>query len=189
MTESSKPDSKKGRPTPKRREATQKHQALAPIKTKEEKKRARELTKSARIAARAAYMRGDESALPARDRGPARRFVRDYVDSRRSVGEYFLPIIFIVLLLTMIPVGTSTNAEGLPKVPMTQVISIGIMYSVLLISVLDGIRLNRKIKKAVAAKFPDTSLKGLGMYGWLRSTQMRRMRAPKPLVKAGEKIN
>ena len=189
MTESSKADSKKGRPTPKRREATQKHHSLAPIKTKEEKKRARDAAKSARIAARAAYMRGDESALPARDRGPSRKFVRDYVDSRRSVGEFFLPIIFVVLILTMIPTSTTKNDEGLPQVPMTQVISIAIMYSVLLVSVLDGIRLSRKIKKAVEAKFPGTSTKGLGMYGWLRSTQMRRMRAPKPQVKAGAKVN
>ena len=63
------------------------------------------------------------------------------------------------------------------------------MYAVLLVSVLDGIRLSRKIKKAVEAKFPGTPLKGLGMYGWLRSTQMRRMRAPKPQVTAGTKIN
>jgi hypothetical protein len=188
MTESSKAE-KKGRPTPKRREATQKHHSLAPIKTKEEKRRAKEAAKAARIAARAAYMRGDESALPARDRGPARKFVRDYIDSRRSIGEYFLPIIFVVLILTMIPTGTSTNAEGLPKVPLTQVISIAIMYAVLLVSILDGIRLSRKIKKAVAEKFPGTPLKGLGMYGWLRSTQMRRMRAPKPQVTAGTKIN
>ena len=88
----------------------------------------------------------------------------------------------------MIPTKTTTNAEGLPQVPMTQVISIAIMYSVLLISILDGIRLNRKIKKLVLAKFPDASTKGIGMYGFLRSTQMRRMRAPKPQVKAGDKI-
>jgi hypothetical protein len=188
MTQSSSESSKKGRPTPKRREATQKHHALAPIKTKEEKKRARAQAKDARLAARQAYMRGDESALPARDRGPARKFVRDFIDSRRSVGEYFLPIIFIVLILTMIPTTTTKNAEGLPKVPMTQVISIAIMYTVLFISVIDGLILSRKIKKLVAAKFPGTSLKGLGLYGWLRSTQMRRMRSPKPQVKAGSKI-
>jgi len=181
--------SKKGRPTPKRRDATSKHHALAPVVTKEEKKRAREAAKIARTSAREAYMRGDENALPARDRGPARKFVRDYVDSRRSVGEFFLPIIFIVLLLTIIPTSTTKNADGLSQVPMTQVISIGIMYTVLIISVLDGVRLNRKIKKAVAAKFPGTALRGLGMYGWLRSTQMRRMRTPKPQVKAGEKIS
>jgi hypothetical protein len=180
---------KKGRPTPKRSEATQKHHTLAPIKTKEEKKRAREAAKVARTAARAAYLRGDESALPARDRGPVRKFVRDYVDSRRSIGEFFLPVIFVVLILTMIPTKTTTNAEGLPQVPMTQVISIAIMYTVLLISVLDGVRLNRKIKKIVTAKFPGTNTRGLGLYGWLRSTQMRRMRTPKPHVKAGDTVN
>ena len=188
MTQTPSESSKKGRPTPKRREATAKHHSLAPIKTKEEKKRAREAAKAVRISAREAYMRGDESALPARDRGPARKFVRDFVDSRRSVGEYFLPVIFIVLILTMIPTSTTKNAEGSPQVPMTQVISIAIMYSVLVISVLDGVRLNRKIKKAVAARYPGTALRGLGMYGWLRSTQMRRMRTPKPQVKAGAKI-
>lgn len=182
-------ESKKGRPTPKRSEATQKHHALAPIKTKEEKKRAKDAAKAARVAARAAYMRGDESALPARDKGPVKKFVRDYIDSRRSVGEYFLPVIFVVLLLTLIPTKGRTNADGLPQIPFTQILSIAIMYAVLLISVLDGVRLNRKIKKVVAAKFPDAPLRGLGMYGWLRSTQMRRMRTPKPTRKAGEKIN
>jgi hypothetical protein len=180
--------SKKGRPTPKRREAEQKHHSLAPIKTKEEKKRARELAKASRIAAREAYMRGDESALPARDRGPARKFVRDYIDSRRSIGEYFLPIIFVVLILTMIPQEVKTNADGLKEVPTTQLISIAIMYSVLVISILDGVRLNRKIKKLVAERFPGTNLRGLGLYGWLRSTQMRKMRTPKPQIKPGTKI-
>lgn len=181
-------EDKKGRPTPKRSEATQKRHTLAPLKTKEEKKRAREAAKVARAAARAAYLRGDESALPARDRGPVRKFVRDYIDSRRSIGEYFLPVIFVVLILTMIPTKTTTNSEGLPQIPMTQVISIAIMYSVLLISVLDGVRLNRKIKKLVEARFPGTNTRGLGLYGWLRSTQMRRMRTPKPQVKTGQSI-
>ena len=98
MTQSAQQPPKKGRPTPKRSEATQKRQTLAPIKGKENKKRAREEAKAARIAARAAYMRGDESALPLRDRGPVKRYVRDFIDSRRSIGEYFLPIIFVVLV-------------------------------------------------------------------------------------------
>lgn len=188
MTQSPQQPAKKGRPTPKRSEATQKRKSLAPVKGRENKKRARKEAKVARIAARAAYMRGEESALPLRDRGPVKKYVRDYVDSRRSIGEFFLPIIFIVLLLTMIPTKTTTNSEGLPQIPMTQVLSIAVMYSVLLIAVLDGVRLNRKIKKLVLAKFPGASTKGIGMYGFLRSTQMRRMRAPKPQVKAGDKI-
>ncbi|MEY2629007.1 MAG: hypothetical protein RL066_823, partial [Actinomycetota bacterium] len=46
------------------------------------------------------------------------------------------------------------------------------MYAVLLLAVVDGFFLSRKIRKAVAEKFPGTSTKGLGMYAWLRSTQM-----------------
>jgi hypothetical protein len=179
-------DSKKGRPTPRRKDAQPKRHTLAPVVTKDEKKRLREETRVARLAAREAYMRGEESALPARDRGPARRFVRDYIDARRSIGEYFLPIIFIVLLLTLIP--TSATVGDNKGIPITQLLSIGVMYSVLIVSVLDGFILTRKIRKAVSARFPDTPVKGLGMYGWLRSTQMRRMRTPKPQVKAGAKI-
>jgi hypothetical protein len=169
-------ENKKGRPTPKRKDAVaaRKVSSLAPASTKEEKKRAKEAARAARIAARAAYMRGDENALPARDKGPVKKFVRNFVDSRRSIGEYFLPIIFIVLIFTLIPS------------PIFQIGSIIIMYGVLLISVIDGYFLSRKIREAVFAKFPDATLKGLGMYGWLRSTQMRRMRTPKPQIKVGD---
>jgi hypothetical protein len=174
MSEST--DDKKGRPTPKRKdaEAARKVSPLAPATTKAQKAKAKEAARAARIAQREAYVRGDESALPLRDKGPVKRFVRNYVDSRRSVGEYFLPIIFVVLILTLIP----------SKV--FQLGSILIMYSVLLISVVDGFFLSRKLKRAVSEKFPEAELKGVGMYGWLRSTQMRRMRTPRPAIKRGE---
>ena len=97
-----------------------------------------------------------------------------------------MPIIFLVLLLTLIP--TSATVGDNKGIPITQLLSIGVMYSVLIVSVIDGFVLTRKIRKAVSARFPDTPVKGLGMYGWLRSTQMRRMRTPKPQVKAGAKI-
>jgi hypothetical protein len=170
------PEVRKGRPTPKRKEAeaARKVSSLAPASTKAEKQRAKAAAREARIATRAAYLRGDENALPFRDKGPVKKFVRNYVDSRRSIGEFFLPVIFIVLLLTLIP----------SKV--FQLVSIAIMYSVLVISVVDGFLLSRKLKKEVTAKFPGAELKGIGMYGWLRSTQMRRMRTPKPAIKAGE---
>jgi len=170
------PEVKKGRPTPKRKEAeaARKVSSLAPASTKAEKQRAKAAAREARIATRAAYLRGDENALPFRDKGPVKKFVRNYVDSRRSIGEFFLPVIFIVLLLTLIP----------SKV--FQLVSIAIMYSVLVISVVDGFLLSRKLKKEVTTKFPGAELKGIGMYGWLRSTQMRRMRTPKPAIKAGE---
>ncbi|NBV95296.1 MAG: DUF3043 domain-containing protein, partial [Actinobacteria bacterium] len=105
MTADKKPI-KKDRPTPKRKDAqaARNISALSPGASKADKKRLREINKSRRLAARAAYMRGDENALPARDKGPARRFVRNYVDARRSIGEYFLVLIIIVLFMSAIPV-------------------------------------------------------------------------------------
>jgi len=166
----------KGRPTPKRKisEAKRITSSLAPVVTKDQKRVAKLVERESRSVSRAAYLRGDENALPARDRGPERRFVRNYVDSRRSIGEYFLPIIFLVLILTLIPMAS------------VQYGAIAIMYGVLLIAVVDGIFLSRKIKKIITEKFPTSSTKGLGMYAWLRSTQMRRLRTPKPQTKVGD---
>jgi Flp pilus assembly protein TadB len=161
---------KKGRPTPSRKtaESNRKVSTLAPVVGKEAKKREKAIAREQRVAARAAYMRGDENALPLRDRGPVRRFVRDQVDARRSIGEFFMPIIFVVLLFSVVPNIT------------VNVIAIVLMYTVLLYAVVDGFFLARKLKRQIAEKFPDAETKGLGMYGWLRSTQMRRLRAPKP---------
>ena len=170
---------KKGRPTPKRKDAqaSTKISSLAPASTKAEKARAKEAARAARISQRAAYLRGDESALPARDRGPEKKLVRNLVDSRRSIGEYFLPVIGFVLILSLIPIAAFALAGIL------------IMYGVLLFSIVDGFFLSRKIKNDVALHFPNASTKGLGLYGWLRSTQMRRMRAPKPQSKPGDKVS
>ena len=46
---------------------------------------------------------GEESVLPARGRGPQKRYVRDYVDARLSIGEALLPFLFIVIIATIIP--------------------------------------------------------------------------------------
>jgi hypothetical protein len=171
---------KKGRPTPKRKDAesARKVSSLAPARSKEEKARQKSANRAARIAQRAAYLRGDENALPLRDRGPVKRFVRNFVDSRRSIGEYFLPIIGVVLLVSLLE----------SVFPLAPIIGVALMYTVLFASFIDGFLLKRKIIREVAARFPGEPTKGLGMYGWLRSTQMRRMRAPKPGVAAGEKF-
>ena len=161
---------KKGRPTPSRKDAESKRKVstLAPVIGKEAKKREKAVARDRRVAAREAYMRGDENALPLRDRGPVRRFVRDEVDARRSIGEFFMPVIFVVLLLTF------------PQIPVLLYASYILLYAVILYAVIDGFIFTRRLKKKIVAKFPDANLKGLAMYGWLRSTQMRRLRAPKP---------
>jgi hypothetical protein len=115
-------------------------------------------------------MRGEESALPYRDKGPARRFVRNYIDERRSISEYFLVLIMLVLFLTIIPI------------PAVQLAAVALMYSSMIFMTVNGIFLSKKLKKLVAEKYPEESTKGIGMYGWMRSTQLRRLRAPAPQV-------
>ena len=176
MTEKS--AQKKGRPTPKRKsaEAARKVNALAPATTKEAKAREKALTRERRAETRLAYLRGDENALPLRDRGPHKRWVRNYIDSRRTVGEYFMPLIFGVLVLTVVP-----NK-------FVQLLAILTMYLVMLYTFIAGFFMTRKIRKEVEARFPNESSKGVGMYGFMRSTQMRRMRAPQPQIKRGDKF-
>ena len=159
---------KKGRATPKRKDAQAKRvvNSLAPAKNKGERKIQKENSRQHRGQARAAYMRGDENALPNRDRGPIRRFVRDLVDARRSVGEYFLPMLIFVLLVS--------------RFAALQVIAVLLMYFIMLSAIVDWFVLRGKVKREVLARFPEASTKGLGMYAWSRSTQLRRLRAPRP---------
>lgn len=163
---------KKGKPTPKRKdaEAKLKISPLSPTASKDAKRALKEQSRVRRLEARAAYMRGEESALPYRDKGPARRFVRNYIDERRSISEYFLVLIMLVLFLTIIPI------------PAVQLAAVALMYSSMIFMTVNGIFLSRKLKKLVAEKFPEEPTKGIGMYGWMRSTQLRRLRAPAPQV-------
>ena len=168
---------KKGKPTPKRKEAQAKLKvsSLSPAASKEAKKALKAQARVRRLETRAAYMRGEESALPVKDKGPARRFVRNYVDERKSVTEYFLVFIMFILFLTVIPS------------PAVQLGAIFLMYSAMIWVAIDGFLLSRRVKKLVAEKFPDQPTKGLGLYGWMRSTQLRRLRAPAPQVGPGKK--
>ena len=168
---------KKGKPTPKRKvaQAKLKVSSLSPAASKEAKKALKAQARVRRLESRAAYMRGEESALPVKDKGPARRFVRNYVDERKSVTEYFLVFIMFILFLTVIPS------------PAVQLGAILLMYSAMIWVAIDGFLLSRRVKKLVAEKFPGEPTKGLGLYGLMRSTQLRRLRAPAPQVGPGKK--
>ena len=168
----------KGRPTPKRRdaEASRPRRSLAPAVKKADRKALKAQQRKKREELRGAYMRGEERALPTRDKGPARKFARNYVDARYSVAEFFMPLLMVVLLLSIIPSAS------------IKVLATLFMYMVILISFIDGFVMGRKIKGHVAEKYPEEKLKGLTIYAWLRSTQIRRLRSPAPLVKRGEKF-
>ncbi|HJY24188.1 MAG TPA: DUF3043 domain-containing protein [Actinomycetes bacterium] len=172
------PEVGKGRPTPKRRDAEhQRRQAVrAPKDRKEAYRRTRERARQERMASRQALLTGEEKNLPARDRGPVRRLARNYVDSRRSAAEFFLPVALVVLLATFV-----RNEV---------VYSIGILLWLVLLAVVivDSFILARGLRKTVEQRFPDEQTKGTTAYALLRSMQLRRLRLPKPQVKPGATI-
>ena len=95
-------DNRKGRPTPKRKEAEAANKRpLVPVDRKSAAKAAREAQRERREREYKAMQTGDERYLPARDRGPVRRYVRDYVDARYSLGEFFLPIAAVCLVIQL----------------------------------------------------------------------------------------
>lgn len=167
----------KGRPTPKRSTAqAANRQPLVTNDRKAAARKAREVRRADQQRTLQAYETEDQRWLPSRDRGPVRRYVRDLVDTRRNAGQYFLPVALSVLLLAVVPHDTAylISAVG--------------MYTMLAVLVLDSLLLLRTVRRAVAERFGDEAAteKGLRMYAFLRATQMRRARRPKPQVGHGQ---
>ncbi len=123
---------------------------------------------------REALMRGDEKALPARDQGPVKRFVRTYVDSRRTVAEFFVPLAIVVLLL-----GLSRNQRLQVFVTLVWMVALVV---VIVDTAINLLRMNNALRK----EFPDKAdRKGVNFYAVMRMLQIRRLRVPPPQFKAG----
>lgn len=171
----------KGRPTPKRSEAQGRRPGPPPpppTTRKEAYRRMREQQKAGRAGARQAARQGDEAFLPARDRGPVRRTVRDVVDARRNVGSWFLAIAGVALVGTFVPNEALRGYASL------------LLFSFFALLIVDSIVLGRKIKRTLAARFPDGTQKTRGAvwYGISRATMIRRWRFPKPEVPLGADV-
>ena len=179
LDESARPDAeaKKGRPTPKRSEAeaNRRGRAYVPMDRKEAARADRDAARAARERQRLALLNGDERSLPNRDRGPVRRFARDYIDSRITAAEWFLPLAVIVLVLNVLP---STSVKNFSLIIWVVMIALIVAHSVLLAL---GLR------KQLAQRFAGQNTKGAVVYALLRSLQMRRLRLPKAQVKRGQK--
>ncbi|GAA5001352.1 MULTISPECIES: DUF3043 domain-containing protein [Streptomyces] len=171
------PQAPKGRPTPKRSEAQTQRRSVAntPTTRKEAAKRQRDDRRAAMERQRQALASGDERYLPARDKGPVRRFARDFVDSRFCIAEFFLPLAVVILVLSMVRVGSLQN------------IALLLWLVVIVLIVLDSIGIAFRLKKQLNTRFPDQPKKGAVPYALMRTLQMRRLRLPKPQVKRGER--
>ncbi len=63
---------------------------------------AKEKAREARARATAGMAAGDARYLPVRDKGPQKRYARDVVDARWSVGALLLPVMGVVVVLTFV---------------------------------------------------------------------------------------
>ena len=121
-------------------------------------------------------MSGDERHLMQRDKGPVRRFLRDYVDSRRTLAEYFLPTILIVLVLSLV------------RSPQIQLLATFLWLATLVLVMVDLGILGVRVKREVRKRFPDDNGRGHLLYTIARATQFRKLRLPKPAVKPGTPV-
>ena len=165
----------KGAPTPTRaeREAARKR-PLVPNDRKEAARQARQQAAESRERARVGMAAGDERYLPMRDRGPQKKYVRDYVDARFSIGEVLIPVMFLVIILTFIP-----GYE-------VQTIGIFALWGFFLVSVVDVVILGVVLRRKLAAKFGAEKVEKVRWYAAMRALQLRPLRLPKPMVKRGQ---
>lgn len=162
----------KGRPTPSRREREAANQR--PL-VSNDRREARKKLSAERERARIGMANGEERYLQPRDKGPQRRWVRDYVDARFSFGEFLIPVMFAVIILTFIDSET------------TQLVAIIALWGFFIIAVLDGFVLGWLVRRGVAKKFGENNVQnGHRWYAAMRAMQMRIMRLPKPQVKRGQ---
>jgi hypothetical protein len=181
----------KGRPTPKRSAAeanryrtitgstTSGRGRLAPSDTK------RKLTREERARVRAdrdkqlqAMRRGEDWALGPRDRGPAKKLARDYVDAHRRPMEFYMYA--LILLVVALFGGKSDKA-------LSSYMQLFLVAIIVIIAV-DGFFLRQSVTKLVHERLPNESTRGLAFYAIMRALQLRRFRTPAPRLKPGDKF-
>ncbi|MFT4259779.1 DUF3043 domain-containing protein [Microbacterium sp.] len=175
------PTAGKGRATPTRAEQEAARRRPLVANTKEARAAARAELNERRNRANAGLAAGEEKYLPPRDKGPQRRFVRDYVDAGWHPAEFVMGVMVLVIIVSLLPPewaigGVSVGAWAYLA-----------MMAYLVVSIIGMILLGARVKRRAAAKFgKERRERGLGWYAAMRSLQMRFMRLPKPQVKRGQ---
>lgn len=189
---------KKGRPTPSRREAERaRGQRSGPVTapltrkeakerkkveknsmSKEERKVARARANAAREERRQAMLDGDDRYVLERDRGPQRRYARDWVDTHRRISNYFMPVALIIIVFQFFPIPSLIG-----------IFQIAFLLVIVLV-IIDTILVGRTVNRAVAERFGEEANTGfgLGFYAAMRAMQPKSLRTPRPRVKPGDEI-
>lgn len=178
MTEQESKATGKGRATPSRKQ--QEAANLRPLvgnKSPEARKADKIRLREERAKSRAGMAAGEEKYLGVRDRGPQRKFVRDYVDSKFTLGEMVMPALMLVILISAI------------DSYIVQLATLLTMWTLFIGVAINGWLLGRGAVKALEAKYGASKVEsGIKWYAAMRSVQMRPMRLPKPQVKRGTKV-
>ena len=168
----------KGRPTPSRKEAEAAR--MARVRTPRTRKEQSAASRSARYESsqkmREAMKSGDDRYLPVRDKGPVRRFTRDYVDSKFTIAELILPLLVVTMVL-----GWSGNSS-------LAWFANAFMTLMLLAVVGNLLWLRMGLHQQLKRRFPDVTRKGLTYYAVIRTLQLRFLRMPKPQVRIGQQL-
>ena len=85
-------------PAARRRRPPPRARAKGPQDKKAAARAQRERRTESSATIREGMKRGDERYLPARDKGPVRRFVRDWIDARLCMAELLLPLLILIMV-------------------------------------------------------------------------------------------
>jgi hypothetical protein len=171
----------KGKPTPKRSEVERaRRQPYTPPPT--DRKAAAAQQRDRRRAEQKRRMdamrRGEEWALPAKDRGPVRALARDYLDSRRFVvSEYILFGVF-VLLFIIFALGSSKNSA----------LVLYVELAIVAVIVVENLYYGTLVTRLIKQRLPGESTRGIIWYVTKRSLRLRASRIPPPRVERGSSI-
>jgi hypothetical protein len=164
----------KGRATPTRKEQeAARKRPLVPSDRREAARQSRSQVQAQRERARVGMANGEEKYLPQRDKGPQKRYVRDYIDARFSLGEILLPLLVLTIL--------SYFFESIAPYVLIAV------WGVIAILIVEGVIVGIILRRKLAAKFGEGKVeRGVRWYAFMRMIQMRILRLPKPQVKRGQ---
>ncbi len=179
---------RKGRPTPKRRDAEGRRGPVrAPKTRKEAMARQKQLNKEQKVSKvksskprsaaeqRAALKRGDPSALPRRDQGQTRALARNYVDSHRMFSNYLLWLFPLFIVTSFIP--------GLQRLEPAVIV-------IFLALVVEWYFVGKRLRALAVERFgsAEGTTMSIGFYMGSRAYLPRRWRLPGPQVERGDDI-
>lgn len=102
---------------------------------------------------------------------------RDFVDRRLTFAEWLLPVLILIFAMSMVP---------------NQAVISAVMWvwtAAILVTVLDEVMLVRSLRREFARRgYEKKDTRGAYAYTVMRSSQLRRLRLPKPVVKRGDPL-